>query len=119
MRKTGFQEISRSLNLTTSQDASIDFTFALAGTGQTVTVSAGAEQVDTAGSALSTVVQGRQVEQMPLNGRNVLNLVTLVPGVVPQGSSQGSPVGNQNGDHSRNRAGTVTTRSAAASPARA
>ncbi len=97
VRKTGFQEISRSLNLTTSQDASIDFTFALAGTGQTVTVSAGAEQLDTAGSALSSVVQGRQVEQMPLNGRNVLNLVTLVPGVVPQGSSQGSPVGNQNG----------------------
>ncbi len=30
---------------------------------------------------------------MPLNERNVLNLVALVPGVVPQGQSMQNPTG--------------------------
>src|ERR1700712_1685135 len=94
----GFQNLVRSnVNLTTGQSATLDFTFVVGAANVTVDVGANSELLDTAGSSLSTVVQGRQVEDMPLNGRNVLNLVTLVPGVVPQGSSQGSPIGNQNG----------------------
>ncbi len=97
-QQTGFQNIIRTgVDLTTGQTAAIDITFQVGTASTTVDVAAGAEVLDTAGSSLSTVVEGRQVEDMPLNGRNVLNLVTLIPGVVPQGSSQGSPVGNQNG----------------------
>lgn len=96
--RAGFQTVVRNnVNLTTGETANIDFALQLGAANVTVNVAADTQLLDTAGSSLSTVVQGRQIEQMPLNGRNVLNLVTLVPGVIPQGSSQGSPVGNQNG----------------------
>src|SRR5205823_14344268 len=42
---------------------------------------------------LSQVVGSRAVQELPLNGRNVLNLVSLTPGVVPQGSSDGNLTG--------------------------
>ncbi len=38
---------------------------------------------------------------MPLNGRNVMNLIALAPGVVPQGSSEGPTTMNQ-GTHTNN-----------------
>ena len=44
-------------------------------------------------SSLGQVVEARKVTEAPLNGRNVLNLVALVPGVVPQGQSMQSPTG--------------------------
>ena len=44
-------------------------------------------------SSLGQVVEARKVTETPLNGRNVLNLVALVPGVVPQGQSMQSPTG--------------------------
>ena len=92
--KDGFSKLVRSgLNLTTGQDAVLDLSLTVGGAAETVNVAAGAELIDTAGSSLSTVIQGRQVVDMPLNGRNVLNLVTLVPGVIPQGSSGGNPLG--------------------------
>lgn len=49
--------------------------------------------LQTDSSSLSTVVNERKVLEMPLNGRNPLNLVTLVPGVVAQGSSMSNPTG--------------------------
>ena len=42
-------------------------------------------------SSLGQVVESRKVTETPLNGRNVLNLVALAPGVVPQGQSMQSP----------------------------
>ena len=44
-------------------------------------------------ASLGQVVESRKVTETPLNGRNVLNLVALVPGVVPQGQSMQSPTG--------------------------
>ena len=37
--------------------------------------------VDTANSSLGTVIEGRQVTELPLNGRNFTQLALLVPGV--------------------------------------
>jgi len=38
-------------------------------------------------------VEQRKANELPLNGRNVFNLIELVASVVPQGSSIGTPVG--------------------------
>jgi hypothetical protein len=60
---------------------------------QSLEVTAEAPLLQTENATLSQVVSDRQVQEMPLNGRNVLNLVNMVPGVVPQGSSDGSLTG--------------------------
>lgn len=68
---------------------------------QTVTVSTAAPLIDSATSTLSQMVEGRTVEQLPLDGRNVLNLIELTPGVIAQGGASGNPQGNQlNGAYS-------------------
>jgi len=60
---------------------------------QSVEVTAEAALLQTENASLSQVMASRSVQELPLNGRNVLNLVQLVPGVVPQGSSDGNLTG--------------------------
>ena len=48
---------------------------------ETVTVEAQASQVDTSSSAVSTLVETKQIQDLPLNGRNYTQLITLAPGV--------------------------------------
>jgi len=60
---------------------------------ESVTVTSQAPIIQSENAALGQVVQGKAVTDIPLNGRNVLALVGLVPGVVPQGSSQGNLTG--------------------------
>src|ERR1700723_3103322 len=57
---------------------------------QQVVVTAQAPIMQTETASLGQVVSGKAVTNIPLNGRNVLALVALVPGVVPQGSSFGN-----------------------------
>ena len=60
---------------------------------ESVTVTSQAPIIQSENAALGQVVQGKAVTDIPLNGRNVLALVGLVPGVVPQGSSQANLTG--------------------------
>ena len=61
---------------------------------ETVTVNASSEALQTDSASLGGVVEGRQLEGAPLNGRNVNNLLDFVPGVTPGGGTQGSTVAN-------------------------
>ena len=58
-----------------------------------VTITSQAPIIQSENASLGQVVQGKAVTDIPLNGRNVLALVGLVPGVVPQGSSSGNLTG--------------------------
>jgi hypothetical protein len=42
---------------------------------------------------LGQVVEQRKADELPLNGRNIFNLITVSPAAVAQGGSGGSPVG--------------------------
>lgn len=75
----------------------IDVTLEVGAASETVTVTSQAPLLQTDSGTLSTEVQGQQVQEMPLNGRNTMNLISLVPGVVPQGSSQGTTSLNEAG----------------------
>jgi hypothetical protein len=50
---------------------------------ESVTVEASPIAVETTNGELSGLIQASQVEELPLNGRNFMQLVTLVPGVAP------------------------------------
>jgi len=53
---------------------------------ESVEVSASPPPVTTSDSSLSELVDSKRIEQLPLNGRNALQLVSLLPGVVPAGN---------------------------------
>ena len=59
---------------------------------QTVTVSAGAELIQTSSSELGTVIPEEAVEDLPLNGRNFTQLLSLTPGATPVNTAQGGSV---------------------------
>src|SRR5690349_4904798 len=54
-----------------------------------VEVAAAAAAVETANATLKSVVEGKRILELPLNGRNVASLSSLTAGVVQTGSSAG------------------------------
>ena len=60
---------------------------------ETVLVTGEAPLLQTENASVGTVVGVRAVQELPLNGRNVLNLIAVAPTVVPQGGSEGSLTG--------------------------
>jgi hypothetical protein len=62
-----------------------------------VTVTAGAEQVNSSNGELSTTVSPQQIKELPLNGRNPLSLLNLQAGVnVTSGSINGQRTSSVN-----------------------
>jgi hypothetical protein len=57
-----------------------------AGTKETIIVTGIAPMVETTKTDVGGVVDNRQVENLPLNGRNFSSLATLIPGARPVGS---------------------------------
>ena len=91
----GFKRLSRSeVQVEVAGTARVDASMQVGDVTQTVEVSAQAALIQTEASSVSQTVGGRAVLDMPLNGRNVMNLVALVPGVTPGGLFMGSPVLN-------------------------
>src|SRR6266496_1831561 len=65
---------------------------------EVVEVSAGAELIQGSSSELGTVIAERAVEDLPLNGRNFTQLLTLTPGVTPVSTSQNQSIGGVEGN---------------------
>jgi len=81
-----------SVNQTFAQNVKL----AVGSTGETVEVNANAaEMLQRSSSELGTVIQEDVVQDMPLNGRNFTELLTLTPGATPISTAQGSSVGTQ------------------------
>src|SRR5437660_3486878 len=60
-----------------------------------VVVTSEAPPLQADSASLGTVISQQEVESIPLSGRNVNNMLTLVPGVVAQGGTYGNAVSNQ------------------------
>ncbi|MES1260762.1 MAG: carboxypeptidase-like regulatory domain-containing protein, partial [Acidobacteriota bacterium] len=94
VEKTGFKHLTRDdIVVQVQAVVRIDGAMQVGDVGQTVEVTAASPLLQTESSSLGTVVDERKVQEMPLNGRNVINLVTLVPGVVAQGQALTNPTG--------------------------
>jgi Carboxypeptidase regulatory-like domain/TonB dependent receptor-like, beta-barrel len=81
VEKTGFDKAAQDFDLQITQIGVVDFKLQVGTVSQTVTVEAGSPVIDSADSAIGEVVEARQIEEMPLNGRNFTQLALLVPGV--------------------------------------
>jgi hypothetical protein len=94
VEKLGFKAVIQSGVILHVQDAlEVNFEMMLGSTSESVTVEGEAPLLDTESSTVGTVVEQRKANELPLNGRNVFNLIVLAPSVIPQGSSTGTPVG--------------------------
>ena len=91
----GFKTLVRNgIDLHVEDQVSLDYTLDVGASSDSVTVEAGASGLETQTPTISQVIEGRQVEDTPLNGRNSMNLVALTPGVVAQGATGGASSSN-------------------------
>jgi hypothetical protein len=80
--KSGFQRhLTKSLVLQVAQEARLDIQLRLGGVEQTIEVSAAAPLLQTEGSTVGQVIDTKPMETLPLNGRNIVQLAVLAPGV--------------------------------------
>src|SRR5436190_10789095 len=87
----GFQTtVSNVFTLAVDQHARVDMLLKPGGTTETVEVQANAITLDTDNSAISTLITQKQVEELPLNGRNFVQLLLLGQGAVTIGGEQGT-----------------------------
>lgn len=90
VEKQGFKRMTRDgVQVAVQTVIRVDSTMQVGDVGQTVEVSGQAPLLQTENASVGQVVEGRVVTEMPLNGRNVMNLIALAAGVVPQGQALG------------------------------
>jgi hypothetical protein len=97
--KAGFQTVvHKGVTITVGAQLVVDFTLPVGQSQQTVTVESTVSQVETESTAISSLVNQSQMVNLPLNGRNFEQLITLAPGVTPTGLAPGGALYG-NGDN--------------------
>ncbi len=82
VESAGFKAAARSkINLSVAETRTVDFQLATGDISEVLTVESNAVAVRTEGGDVSGVVGGDQVRELPLNGRNFMQLTLLMPGV--------------------------------------
>jgi hypothetical protein len=94
VRKEGFKP-SQTSNITLQVNATIqeDVILSIGTVSQTIEVKARSELVQSATSELGTVVGAKASAELPLNGRNFSQLLTMVPGITPVNTAQTQSAG--------------------------
>ncbi|HKS96977.1 MAG TPA: carboxypeptidase regulatory-like domain-containing protein, partial [Terriglobia bacterium] len=81
----GFQKAQQSdLTLQVDENREVDFTIVPATVQQSIEVSATAVMLETSNASLGQVINSQQVAQLPLNGRDFVQLATLTPGITQE-----------------------------------
>lgn len=83
VEKSGFKPVQVTGIIVNVQDSlEEDFKLDVGPASATITVEGGAPLLATSGAAVSTLIDNRFVENLPLNGRSFSSLIDLTPGVV-------------------------------------
>lgn len=97
---SGFQKFVQGITLLANQSATVDFRLHIGATNQTVTVTGTAPLVDTTTNTLGDVVGSARMVELPLNGRDAVQSMNLIPGVSGASpahvTSQSKPPGSTN-----------------------
>jgi hypothetical protein len=90
VRMQGFADLSRVLTLTVGSAFDLPLTLSVAGLETSVSVDSDAGMIETARSQIAGTVPQVEIQSLPMNGRNFLDLALLIPGVSPTnvGSTQ-------------------------------
>jgi hypothetical protein len=97
----GFQSTVRnSVELQTQQTVRLDFALAIGTIEETLEIVGSAPMINTEDTAIGTVIDNRRIVDLPLNGRNFLQLVSLTPNVSASFANSGQSGARQGGDRS-------------------
>ena len=77
---SGFATVARTISLLVGQTALVNLQMSTAGLEESVTVSGQAPLVDATTSSVGKAIDSRQVSDLPVNGRNWVDLAMLAPG---------------------------------------
>src|SRR5258705_12333517 len=80
-----------------NQTVTQDMTLSIGAVNETVTVQSQAEMIQQSSAELGSVIPLKAVQDLPLNGRNFTQLLTLTPGATPVTTSQAT-IGNNDGN---------------------
>jgi hypothetical protein len=94
VKQAGFKQLTQGpVDLQVDSTLQINLALTLGTATEVVTVQSNTPLIQAETASLGTVIDQRQTNEIPLNGRNAMNLVALAPSVVPQGQSQQNPNG--------------------------
>ena len=106
---SGFRAIERrDIDVQVGSSNRIPITLELGDLTETVEIRGGAPLVQSSNASIGTVIENRSIVELPLNGRNYLQLASLIPGATTNGpsSSQGRQrMGGQRNSFALNVAG--------------
>lgn len=89
VEQTGFAtSVHPDITLHVADSLNIDFTLQVGEVSQTVTVTGGVPLVNTTTSSLGGLIDAKQIQQLPLNGRNYITLTLMQPGVTLDANEQ-------------------------------
>lgn len=86
--KSGYQRSSQKVALQVNQIANLTFTLSVGTVSESVQVSTADVALQTETSSLGTVIGNQDISDLPLNGRQFIQLLQLAPGTVPISVSQ-------------------------------
>src|SRR5712692_10310765 len=92
--KSSFKHFARTnVVVQVQQETHIEATLPVGQVAETVELTYETPLLQVETSSLGQVVEERKANALPLNGRNIYNLITVSPAAVAQGQAGGSPVG--------------------------
>jgi Carboxypeptidase regulatory-like domain len=93
----GFKTGTRELELQVQQTVRVNFALELGTISEQTTVTGVSPLVETSNATIGTVIENRRIVELPLNGRNYLQLVALSPNVSAEFAGAGQAGDRQGG----------------------
>ncbi len=98
----GFKGSVRSgIRLQVGDVARVDFVLDVGGVNEIIEVTGGAAMIETDNSAVGTVIENKRIVEMPLNGRNFLQMIALSPNVTAEQGAGGEAGDRKGGERAQ------------------
>lgn len=99
VEKPGFKtDETRNVQVSVQQVVRLDFVLAVGQVTESISVEASAVQLQAENATVGTVIDNKRIVELPLNGRNYLQLVALTPNATTLSPSAGQAGSRQGGD---------------------
>lgn len=98
IEKQGFKSETSKVEVAVQQTVRLDFNLQVGQVSESIEVSALAVQLQSENATVGTVIENKRIVELPLNGRNYLQLVSLAPNVTTLSPNAGQAGSRQGGD---------------------